>query len=101
MQAFRRPVEQELLDRYAAFCFSRQLDSGVAFTEAMKFVAAATIASPKFLYLYEKSGSEETAAALDDFELASRLSFFSVGQSSGPGSAGSGSCGYSQHAGGS
>ena len=75
MQAFRRPVEQELLDRYAAFV-SRQLDSGVAFTEAMKFVAAATIASPKFLYLYEKSGSEETAAALDDFELASRLSFF-------------------------
>lgn len=74
-RAFRRSVEPALLNRYASF-MDRQLDSGVAFTEVMKSVAAATISSPKFLYLYDKSGSSETAESIDDFELASRLSFF-------------------------
>jgi hypothetical protein len=75
VRAFRRPVEKQLLDRYADFV-SRQLTSGVEFSDAMKAVAAATISSPKFLYLYETSGAEHTAEAVDDFELASRLSFF-------------------------
>ena len=58
-RAFRRRVEPALLDRYASFV-NRQLDSGIPFTEAMKSVAAATISSPKFLYLYDKSGVGET-----------------------------------------
>ncbi len=74
-RAFRRPSEADLLDRYVGFVV-RQLDSGVAFAEAMKSVAAATIASPRFLYLYDRSGVDETAETIDDFELASRLSFF-------------------------
>ncbi len=74
-RAFRRPVEPALLDRYASFVV-RQLDSRIPFTEAMKSVAAATISSPKFLYLYDKSGVGATAERIDDFELASRLSFF-------------------------
>ncbi len=74
-RAFRRSVEPALLDRYVSFV-DRQLDSGVSFTEVMKSVAAATISSPKFLYLYDKSGSSKTAESIDDFELASRLSFF-------------------------
>ena len=74
-RAFRRRVEPALLDRYASFV-NRQLDSGIPFTEAMKSVAAATISSPKFLYLYDKSGVGETTEPIDDFELASRLSFF-------------------------
>ncbi len=74
-KAFRRPVEEALLDRYVAFV-EHQLDSGSTFPEAMKSVAAATISSPKFLYLYDKSGNSESAEKLDDFELASRLSFF-------------------------
>jgi hypothetical protein len=73
--AFRRSVEDSLLERYAGFV-DRQLDSGVSFTDAMKSVAAATISSPKFLYLYDTSGQSETAESIDDFELASRLSFF-------------------------
>jgi hypothetical protein len=74
-QAFRRSVEDSLLDRYAGFV-DRQLDSGVSFTNAMKSVAAATISSPKFLYLYDRSSQSETAETIDEFELASRLSFF-------------------------
>ena len=74
-RAFRRPVQVGLLDRYVGFVVDR-LDSGVDFTEAMKSVAAATITSPKFLYLYDRTGQTETAEEIDDFEFASRLSFF-------------------------
>ena len=74
-KAFRRSVQPALLDRYASFV-DRQLDSGIPYTEAMKSVAAATISSPKFLYLYDKYGVSGTAEPIDDFELASRLSFF-------------------------
>lgn len=74
-RAFRRSVEDSLLQRYAGFV-NRQLESGISFTDAMKSVAAATISSPKFLYLYDRSSQSETAETIDDFELASRLSFF-------------------------
>ena len=86
-QAFRQPVKEELLDRYVTFVTSR-LDAGTDFTEAMKLVAAAAISSPRFFYLYEKSvdstedktvsnnKSRVSSHAIDDFELASRLSFF-------------------------
>lgn len=74
-KAFRRPVEGDVLDRYTGFVL-RQLNAGVEFSAAMKSVAAATISSPKFLYLYDQSGEMDTAENLDDFELASRLSFF-------------------------
>ncbi len=74
-RAFRRPVDEQTLARYAGFV-ARELESGTAFPEAMKAVAAATIASPRFLYLYDRSGDGGAAERLDDFELASRLSFF-------------------------
>lgn len=75
VRAFRRPIEDALLERYVRFAH-RQLDAGVEFSEVMKLVAAATIASPKFLYLYDKSSDSQVAETIDDFELASRLSFF-------------------------
>jgi hypothetical protein len=74
-RAFRGPVADDVLDRYAAFV-SRQLRQGVEFPEAMKSVAAATISSPKFIYLYETFCVGEAAETIDDLELASRLSFF-------------------------
>lgn len=80
-RAFRRPVEETVLDRYSEFVL-RQIESGVEFTDAMKMVAAATISSPRFLYLYDKATTSETAQRIDDLELASRMSFFLWG--SGP-----------------
>ena len=74
-KAFRKIVDQKTLDRYVAFV-TRQIDSGVSFEGAMKSVAAATIASPRFLYLYDKSEAKSGVEPTDDFELASRLSFF-------------------------
>ncbi len=75
IRAFRRPIDAAVLDRYSEYV-TGLLDAGVDFSDAMKSVAAATIASPKFLYLYDKSSESETAEAVDDFELASRMSFF-------------------------
>lgn len=74
-RAFRKPVEEFTLERYANYAFT-QIESGVSFTGAMKQVASAAISSPRFLYLYDRSTSDNTSEVVDDFELASRLSFF-------------------------
>ncbi|MDH3585078.1 MAG: DUF1588 domain-containing protein, partial [Phycisphaerae bacterium] len=80
-RAFRRPVDPSTLDRFAAFS-EGHLRSGASFPDTMKTLIGATIASPEFLYLYnvEGSGKEseapQTRQKIDDFELASRLSFF-------------------------
>ncbi len=72
-RAFRRPIDQATVTRYVTFA-EQLVESGVSFTNAMKSVAAATIASPKFLYLYDNSAAAPETPT--DFELASRLSFF-------------------------
>ncbi|MEE2935273.1 MAG: DUF1592 domain-containing protein [Planctomycetota bacterium] len=92
-RAFRRPANPDEVERYSQFVID-SLEREVGFTEAMKSVAAATIASPRFLYLYDhrKSNPSDGIAAtddsnrlgtsdrdyqtIDDIELASRLSFF-------------------------
>ncbi len=77
-RAFRRPVEPDLVDRYVA-SVRRQLESGVAFEAAMKSIAAAAMASPRFLYLFDKASAQtdgQSSAVVDDYELATRLSFF-------------------------
>ena len=71
-KAFRGRIESQVVERYARFV-NGQLDRGVDYTDAMKSVAAAIIASPKFLYLYDGPGHD---GKVDGFELASRLSFF-------------------------
>ncbi len=74
-RAFRKPADDELLERYSGLVMTR-ISSGTTFTDAMKAVASAAIASPRFLYLYDGAASIEGIEPLDDFELASRLSFF-------------------------
>ena len=67
-RAFRRPAIDTIVDRYAAHVLA-SIETGKSFEESMKMAASAAIASPKFLYLYDNESG-------DDFELASRLSFF-------------------------
>ncbi|MCZ6667029.1 MAG: DUF1592 domain-containing protein, partial [Gammaproteobacteria bacterium] len=76
-RAFRRPVEDKLLDRYAGYVLT-QIGNGESFSDSMKAGAGAAIASPRFFYLYDQVGAktDEGTARLDDFDLASRLSFF-------------------------
>lgn len=74
-RAFRRPAEKDLLDRYAGHVMG-QIKSGKTFTEAMKEATSAVLASPQFLYLYDKPSGGGKVELLDSYELASRLSFF-------------------------
>lgn len=74
-RAYRRDVDEELLDRYVRHVMGR-IGSGESFTDGMKAAASAALASPRFLYLYDRAPAGDEAGFVDDFELASRLSFF-------------------------
>ncbi len=74
-RAFRRPVPEDVLDRYCKHVIAR-IESGESFSDAMKMAASAALASPRFLYIYDRVNEGEQAEPLDDFDLASRLSYF-------------------------
>lgn len=75
-RAFRRPVDEEVLERYTAFGLA-QLEQGAPFADAIKRVAAGALSSPLFLYRY---GVNEH----DPFALASNLSSFLWGSLPSP-----------------
>lgn len=74
-RAFRRPVEEQLVERYAGHLLA-QVKAGQSYTDSAKESASAALASPRFLYLYERAATKGRSERVDDFELASRLSFF-------------------------
>lgn len=71
-RAFRGPIEEKTATRYHTF-FEQQLSESGSFSSSMKNVVAAILASPRFIYLPESSGSDRQLSA---WELATRLSFF-------------------------
>ena len=72
-RAFRRPVSAEELDGHVAIV-KAELDAGAAFPDAVKTGMLSILCSKSFLFLVE--GSEDTGRdTLDDWELASRLSY--------------------------
>ncbi|HEV7404607.1 MAG TPA: DUF1592 domain-containing protein [Chthoniobacteraceae bacterium] len=68
-KAFRRPVDAELRKEYVDRVDAR-LKAGDCFETAMRSAYRAALCSPDFLYHLEPAGR------LDDFALASRLSYF-------------------------
>lgn len=68
-RAFRRPVSQAEVARYAQIADRRRKD-GACFEDAMHAAYKAALCSPDFLFLREKPGR------LDDHALACRLSYF-------------------------
>jgi hypothetical protein len=68
-RAYRRPVEDAHVQRFLAL-FSDQIGKGSGFARSMLSTYTAVLASPGFLFTDEKPGR------LDDFALASRLSYF-------------------------
>jgi hypothetical protein len=68
-RAFRRPVSEQELAGYVAKVTSG-ISSGMAFQDAMVKTYRSALASPGFLFLREPVGK------LDDYALASRLSYF-------------------------
>jgi hypothetical protein len=68
-RAYRRPVHESEVQRYLAVVMN-ELNSGHDFTYSMLAGYTAVLCSPPFLFLEEEPGR------LDDYALASRLSFF-------------------------
>jgi hypothetical protein len=76
-RAFRRPVTQADLDRLMPFFDEGRTGPG-GFDEGVELLVTAVLASPDFLYraITPPPEGAGTRFALDDYELASRLSFF-------------------------
>jgi hypothetical protein len=76
-RAFRRPIDQDDIDRLMPFYEAGASDGG--FDAGIEQMVTAVLASPDFLYRAivppQDAGGAEPHA-LDDLELASRLSFF-------------------------
>lgn len=68
-RAYRRPVAPNEVDSFVKLAEQLEAD-GNSRQEAMKGAYAAMLCSPDFVYLRQKSGR------LDDFAIASRLSYF-------------------------
>jgi len=68
-RAFRRAVTDADVRPFVVL-FEAKLGEQRTFEQAMRAALSAVLVSPEFLFLREKSGK------LDDFELASRLSYF-------------------------
>jgi mono/diheme cytochrome c family protein len=68
-RAFRRPVSSEDVSRYLRLTHEA-LDQGGSFESAVRRACKAILTSPQFLFLQESRGR------LDDYALASRLSYF-------------------------
>jgi hypothetical protein len=72
-RAFRRPVMEEDIQPILARVRQR-LEAGYTFEQAVRVGLKAVLVSPQFLFFHEKSPKE--GGKLDDFALASRLSYF-------------------------
>jgi hypothetical protein len=75
-RALRRPLTTEEADRYGAF-FEQQM-TAISFRGALELTVQAFLQAPQFLYRIELGVPEdgEEILALDDHEMASRLSYF-------------------------
>lgn len=69
--AFRRPVSEQELEHFVDATL-RKLDEGYLFYDAMRYGYQLVLSSPDFLFLLNGSDRSE----LDDYALASRLSYF-------------------------
>lgn len=79
-RAWRRPISAAEIDRKLAL-FDRTRSSSANFEEAIKLPLIAVLSSPHFLYLLEPEpaaapGIDRPRRALNDYDLATRLSYF-------------------------
>ncbi|QDT66670.1 DUF1592 domain-containing protein [Calycomorphotria hydatis] len=71
-RAFRRPLIDSELEQFLSL-YQEHLGSGLSEREALTFTLQAVLVSPNFLYLVEDSRPDKS---LNDYEIASRLSYF-------------------------
>ena len=75
-RAFRAPVDDITFSKYYSFA-EQEMNKGMGMGDAMKDVFSAILASPRFLYLYDRGGEgSREPESRQNLDLASRLSFF-------------------------
>jgi len=74
-RAFRRTVTDQEVEKYLTL-YDRGAERGDPFTESMKLALRGVLVSPHFLFRMEADPLTDKPELLDDFELASRLSYF-------------------------
>lgn len=74
-RAFRRPVAEEEVDRFAGV-FAEQFDETSSVVEAMKSAISTALISPDFLLLFQQPGESLTLEQRKSLANASRLSYF-------------------------
>ncbi len=76
-RAFRRPATKEEVARLAQFV-EMGMAAGGSFEQGMQLAAQAVLVSPQFLFRWELDSRSKPGEArrLNDYELASRLSYF-------------------------
>ncbi len=77
-RAYRRDIEQDEAKRIMVLAGQAMVDGG-SFEEAVRLAVMATLVSPHFIFRWELDGAPDNPKAirsLNEFELASRLSFF-------------------------
>jgi len=78
-KAFRRPVDDQTLDRLADLAGSVYDQPGKTFEEGVGHAMVAVLSSPRFLFRTEEgepASSDEAYPLVDEYSLASRLSYF-------------------------
>ena len=74
-RAYRRPVGGADVEHLLAF-YDRAAERGEEFEQSVGLALRAALVSPKFLFRSEGGGTAAADHLLDDYELASRLSYF-------------------------
>ncbi|MEW4566184.1 DUF1592 domain-containing protein [Bremerella sp. JC770] len=74
-QAFRRPVTQDELKPFFAL-FDRGMSRNDPYEECVKLALKGILVSPHFLFRMEDTPASEELQRINDYELASRLSYF-------------------------
>ncbi len=78
-KAFRRPVDGRTVDRLTAMAEDVYSQPGKTFEAGVAHAMVAVLASPRFLFRLEKADAAPHSAAtadVDEYSLASRLSYF-------------------------
>lgn len=77
-KAFRRPVDDRTLDKLVAIAEDGYSQPGKNFEQGVSRAMVAVLASPRFLFRVENTPAGATGpyAPVDDYALASRLSYF-------------------------
>ena len=78
-RAFRRPVDQATVDRLVQIALVTDQQADTLFEEGIRQAVAAILVSPRFLFRAETQPQPNDASKivmLDEFALASRLSYF-------------------------